>query len=275
MSARKGRCRICGKPADHGHHAAGVVHLPDFKVSACLADHDFQHAEFRRWGVPLSHKHTPSQIENVYAFIAGLSGVVREAIANVGTECADDVQTLDHVTSALLLDTVTAQSPDKRTFGPEPLAQAGRKARPPRRTTISPDELGVHMADLERFLAAGAQQMLGGVEGTAEHVTRMSAIGEHASEATAWFLALADERGSELARVFEANREAGVKLAAAVRELDSDPTPEQLAAVADPGRHLLRFGQCYYRLHEALAMAGDREQARDAIDVFIGELNDS
>lgn len=275
MAARKGRCRICGKPADHDHHAAGEVHLPDFTVPACVGDHDFQHVELRRWGVPLSHKHEPSQSETAYAVIAGLSSFVREAVANVGEECIADAQTLDRLASALLLDAVAAEPLDTRTFGPEPLAQAARRARPAnRRTAIAPDEFAVHFADLERFVADGLQQLFDGVEQSADYVERLSAFGEQASAATAWLVAVGEERGEELVSLYGKNREMGARLTAAVIALDSpEPTAEQLATFAVPGRYMMRLEECSFRLQEALAAASEREQALAAIDAFLAEMN--
>ena len=277
MPARKGRCRICGKPADHAHHAAGEVHLPDWTAPACLPDHDFQHVEFRRWGVPLSHKHEPSQSETTYAFIVGLSSMVREAIANVGAECADDAQTLDRLASAMLVDVVAAESPETRTFGPEPLAQAARRARPAnRRTAVAPDEFAVHMADLERLIADGMRQLLAGVDQTADYVEAVSAFGEQAEAAAAWLLAVGEERADELVRLYEKNREMGARLTAAILALDSpEPSPEQLEACAVPGRYLRRLEQSSFRLQAALAAAREREQAIAALDAFLAEMNDA
>jgi hypothetical protein len=275
MAARKGRCRICGKPADHDHHAAGEVHLPDFTVPACIGDHDFQHVELRRWGVPLAHKHDPSQSETAYALIAGLSSVVREAVANVGEECADDAQTLDRLSSALLLDAVAAEPLGSRTFGPEPLAQAARRARPSsRRTAIAPDEFAVHLADLERFVADGMEQLLNGDEKAAEYVKRISAFGEQADAAAKWLVAVGEERGAALVSLYAKNRAMGTRLTEAVLALGSpEPTPEQLATFAVPGRYMMRLEECSFRLQETLAGASEREQALAAIDAFLAEMN--
>ena len=135
----KGRCRICGQPARQDHHPAGRTYLPKFEVPACAPDHVHQHVKLRRRGVPLAHDRMPSDVETVYAFIAGVSGVSEDAIANLGEGCDDDAQALDRLTSAILRDLLTMPGCDKRTFGPEPLAQAARRGpTSSRRVTIPP-----------------------------------------------------------------------------------------------------------------------------------------
>jgi hypothetical protein len=218
--------------------------------------------------------HEPNDLERVYAFIAGLGGIVSDALANLGEGSLPNTEVLDRMVAALLRDLLGEQPCDARTLGPEPLAQAARVGqRPSHRVKISEDELPVHMCDVHGVLADAVGELFAGVEGYDSYVEGTATMAASMPRSTERFFEVAEERESELLEIGSKNRERGAQLIEAILDCDSpEPTTAQVEAIAAGIRYFVRYEASYVSLMESLASADGRDEALATLDAFLSEV---
>ncbi len=273
----KGPCVVCGKPAVEAHHPFGRANLAAVTTPTCKSDHLGLNAELRRAGVPLSHARMPTHAEIGYAMLVALTSVADAVFVRLGPDVHEQAEVTASLRSALTRYMLAAQPADQRTFGPEPLAQAGRawRLQPSDGMTKAPESLDLFVG-LFSLLSDVAQATLGPSGRWDDYVSAVSATALCAARALRRFEVLDEERQRKLGRIARRGLIEMAALVAALVELDPyEPSDEQAAAVATGISFLMEFERQMLGLMSTLGAAQSDEQAAAILDGFFatcGEL---
>ena len=264
------RCVICGQPATDDHHYAGRANLPGSTAATCEPDHDERNAELWRAGVPLAHARNVSEAEVGYATVVGVSSMSRAIIGALAMDTTKQVDSLDEASNALLRHVLLTQPPDARTFGPQPLAEAGREPLEQRSRGVVPvDDLPVQITGLLAMLAEAAQTILGEHEQNGGYVAAMTVAARVTPAALERLATLSSGREPEWLAFDEFTRARLTAFSRAVTYLHPfEPTAEQVAAVAAALHPLERVERELFGLLAALGDDRTDEQATAALDRF-------
>ncbi len=272
MSAQsKGLCIVCGQPAAEAHHCMGSSNVPEVTAPTCKPDHLDLNADLRRAGVPLSHARTPTHAEITYATLVGETSVLAAVATRFGSDLDEQVEIAASMRNALTRHLIAAQPVEQRTFGPEPLAQAGRTWRPhPAGGSLPVPDSPVCLAGMFSLLGDSAEALLGPTGRWDEYVSAVSATGQGAAVALRRLGELDQERDHQLGLIARRALVEMTALAAALDEADPyEPSEEQVAALGASVSTLAEFEWQWLFLLGAVGSADTDEEALAVLDSFL------
>lgn len=269
----KGVCVVCGQPAAEAHHCMGRANVPEVTTPTCKPDHLDLNAELRRAGVPLSHTRTPTHAEITYATFVGETSVLEAAVAHLGFDLKEQTDVIAALRGALTRLLLAALPVDQRTFGPEPLAQAGRTRQSEPQSTDDPtlaQESPVRLAGMFSLLGDAAEALLGSSERYDSYVSAVGTTGQVAEVALRRFGELDEQRQHELGLVAGRAQVEMAAFAAALFEADPyEPSDEQVAALRAGVSFLAEFERQLLVIFNAVGGAEDDDEARAIVDDFL------